>query len=240
MELDAFERQLEDELGELTADAVQPLSRQFEFHRPGRGIVAGDAGARLDRRHDEPVVHHLDLDNVRRLLHRLRHRRDVALADVEGEIARRLVPDRRRTGDERRRAFDHGWQRLVIDLDQLGCRARDLLTVGDDEGHRIADMAHTTLGQCRPRRHDQRLHRRHAGQWTQPVGRKIGRRIDAVNAGKRRAPRNVDPLYERMGVRRAHDMAMQIGCTGDVGNVAPLSGQEAGVLEPAYRPADHA
>ena len=33
---------------------------------------------------------------------------------------------------------------------------------------------------------------------------------------------------------------MQIGCTGDVGNVAALAGQEADVLEPAYRPADHA
>ena len=48
MKLDALQRHLEDELGELAADAVQPLPGQLEVHRPGRGIVAGDAGARLD------------------------------------------------------------------------------------------------------------------------------------------------------------------------------------------------
>ena len=135
----------------------------------------------------------------------------VALAEVEGEIARRLVPDRRRAAGQRGRAVDHRGQRLVVDLDQLGRLARDLLAVGHDEGHRIADMAHAALGQCQPRRHDQRLHRGHAGQRADPVGREIGRGVDAVHAGKRRGPRNVDPLDERMGVRRAQDMAVQAG-----------------------------
>ena len=174
-----------------------------------RGIVARDAGARLDRHHDDAVVHHLDLDDVRRLLHRLRHGLGVALGEVEGEIARRLLPDRGRAGGERGHAVDDGGQRLVVDLDQLGCFARDLLAVGHDEGHRIADMAHAALGQRRPRRHDQRLHRRHAGQRAEAVGGEIGCRVDAVHAGQRRAPRNVDPLDERMGVRRAQHVAVQ-------------------------------
>ena len=227
MELDALERQLEDELGELTSNAVQPLPRQFELHRLRRGIVSRDAGARLDGRHDDAVVHHLDLDDVGRLLHRLRDDGGVSLVQVEGEIARRLLPDRGGAVGERRHAVDHGRQRLVIDLDQLGRRARDLLAVGDDEGHRVADMAHAALSEGRPGRHDQRLYRRHAGQRTEAVGSQIGGRVDAVHAGKRRPSRNVDPLYERMSVRRAQHVAVQAGWNGDVVDVAAVADEEA-------------
>ena len=131
------------------------------------------------------------------------------LLEMEGEIARRLLPDRGRAGGERRACRRRRRQRLVVDLDQLGRLARDLRAVGHDERHRIADMAHAAHGQRRPRRHDQRLHRRHAGHRAEPVGREIGSRVDALHAGQRRAARNVDPLDERMGVRRAQDMAVQ-------------------------------
>ena len=227
MELDTLERQLEDELGELAADAVQPLPGQFELHRLRRRVIARDAGARLDGRHDDAVVHHLDLDDMRRLLHRLRHGLGVALPEMEGEIARRLRPDRGGAGGERCPAVDDGRQRLVVDLDQLGRFARDLLAVGHDEGHRIADMAHAAHGQRRPRRHDQRLHRRHAGQRTESVGGEIGSRVDALHAGQRRAPRNVDPLDERMGVRRAQHVAVQGGRSVDVGDVAAAADKES-------------
>ena len=206
---------------------MQPLPRQFELHRIGRGVVSRDSGARLDGRHDDAVVHHLDLDDVRRLLHRLSHSRGVTLVQVEGEITRRLLPDRGRAGGERRHAVDDGRQRLVVDLDKLGRLAGDLLAVGNDEGHRIADMAHAALGKCRARRHDQRLHRRHAGQRTETVGGEIGGRVDALHAGKRRASRNVDPLYERMGVRRAQHVAMQASRNGDVVDVTAVADEEA-------------
>ena len=189
MELDAVQRHLEDELGELAADAVQPLPGQLEVHRVGRGIVARDAGARLDRHHDDAVVHHLDGDDMGGVLHRLRHGIVVALLEMEGEIARRLVPERRRAVRKSRHAVDDGRQRLVVDLDQLGRLARRLDAVGDDEGHRIADMAHAAIGQRRPRRHDQRLHRRQAGQGTESVGREIGRGGDEMHAGERRGRR---------------------------------------------------
>ncbi len=176
---------------------------------------------------------------MRRLLHRLRDDRCVPFVQVEGEIARRLLPDRGGARGERRHAVDHGRQRLIVDLDKLGRRAGDLLAVGHDEGHRVADMAHAALGEGRPRRHDQRLHRRHAGQRTEAIGREIGRGIDAVHAGQRRGLRNVDPLYERMRVRRAQDMAVQLAGIGDIVDIMALPGQEAAILEPPHRAADH-
>ena len=118
-------------------------------------------------------------------------------------------------------------QRLVVDLYELGRFARDLLAVGNDEGHRVADMAHAAHGQRRPRRHDQRLHRRHAGQRPESVGGEIGSRVNALHAGQRRAPRNVDPLDERMGVRRAQNMAVQGGRSVDVGDVAAAADKKS-------------
>jgi hypothetical protein len=189
-------------------------------------VVAGDAGARLDGRHDDAVIHHLDLDDVRGALHRPRHDLGVALAQVESEIAGRHVPDRGRAGGERRRTVDDGRQRLVLDLDQLGRLVRDLRAVGDDEGHRIADMAHTAQGQRRARRHDQRLHRCHAGQRTKSVGREIGRGINAAHPGKRRGRQNVDPPDQRMSMRRAQHVAMQAGRDVDVVDVAAAADEE--------------
>ena len=85
------------------------LPGQLEVHRVGRGVVARDAGARLDRRHDDAIVHHLDLDDVRgRGFIACATASASPLLDVEGEIARRLGPDRRRAGGERRKAVDDG------------------------------------------------------------------------------------------------------------------------------------
>jgi hypothetical protein len=42
-----------------------------------------------------------------------------------------------------------------------------------------------------------------------------------------------------MGVRRAQHVAMQGGCMGDIGDIAPVPGQEAAVLQPPHRTADH-
>ena len=144
-----------------------------------------------------------------------------------------------RTGGERGHTVDDGRQRLVIDLDQLGCFARNVLAVGHDEGHRIADMAHAALRQRRPRRHDQRLDRRHAGQRAEAVGGEIGRRVDAVHAGAATRP------AKRRSARSAHGRAAsaargrtrQPGAV-DVGDVAPAADEEPRILEAADRAAD--
>jgi hypothetical protein len=199
VQAEAVERQLEDELGELAADAVQSLPGQLEVEAVARGIVARDAGARLDRRHHDAVVHDVDLDDVRRLLHRRGSSDGIALLDVERRVLRRLRPEKRRTFGERGAAVDDGGQRVVVDLDQLRRRARCIGAVGDDERHGIADMAHALDRQRKARRHDQRRHRRHAGHRAE--AREIGRGVDAANAVELRRRADVDPPNGRMGVR---------------------------------------
>ena len=170
----------------------------------------------------------------------LRHRIGVAALDVVGEIARRLGPDRRRPGGECREAVDHGVERLVVDLDQLGRLARGLRAVGDDEGHRIADMAHAAIGQRRPRRHDHRLDRRQARHVAQALGRKVGMRCRRARTPAQRCRRrNVDPLDDGMGMRRAQHVAVQAIRNRDVIDIAAAAGQEPRILEPAQRLADH-
>ena len=239
MHAHAIERQLEDELGELAADAVHALPRQLEVHRAGRRIVARDAGPRLDGGDDDTVVHHLDLDDVRGALHGRRHRIAVAALGVIDEISRRFWPERRRAGRQGRDAVDHRIERLVIDLDGLGRGARDVLAVGHHEGHRIADMADAAVGQRRPRRHDHRLHRGQARHVAQPLGREVGVGVDGMHAGKRRRRRNVDALDQRMGMRRAQHVAVQAICNRYVGDVATLPDEKSAVLEAPHRAADH-
>ena len=71
-----------------------------------------------------------------------------------------------------------------------------------------------------------------ARQGIGPRPAEIGGGVDAVHAGAvpLRGGR-VDPLDQRMGVRRAQDMAPQRTGTVDVGEVAAAAGQEAEVLE---------
>jgi len=106
VETDALRRHLEHELGELPADAVQALPGQLEVERVGRSIVTCDAGARLERRHDHAVVHHLDLDHMRGFAHRFGDHGCITTLDMEGKIAGRFVPQRRRVRRERRSTVD--------------------------------------------------------------------------------------------------------------------------------------
>ncbi len=122
---------------------MQPLPRQLEVHRISRRIVARDASARLQRHDDDPVVGHVDFDDMRSALHRRGDGVMVATLHVIGQVARRFVPQLGRTRLQRRAAVNNRRQRLVIDLDQLRRLARDLRAVGDDKADRIADMADT-------------------------------------------------------------------------------------------------
>ncbi len=75
--------------------------------------------------------------------------------DLEAEIAGRFVPDRRRVGCDRIRQR-YGAQRLVADIEQLGCVLRLAQRLGHDERHAISHMP-------RPIAHQDRLARTMGG-----------------------------------------------------------------------------
>ena len=235
MKLDALGRHLEDELGELAPDAVQPLPGQFQVHRVGRRIVARYAGARLQRHDDDAIVRHADLDDMGRFLHRLGDRDVVTALHVVDEVAGRFIPQERRILRERAATIDNRWQRLVVDFDALRGFARELGAVGHDETDRIADMADTARCQRGPRRHDHRLHRGQARHVTQAVRREIGSRRDQMHARHGCSGRDVDRADQGMGVRRPQDMAMKRGRLGDILDVAAVPREEPRILEAAHR-----
>ena len=185
VELDALGRNLEDELGELAADAMQPLPRQFEVHRVGGGIVARDPRARFERHDDDTIVRHIDLDDVRGVLHRRGDGGMVAAPHMIDEIARRLVPQGRRALCQCGAAIDDRRQWLVGDLDPLRRFARKLCTVGHHEADRITDMADAAHCQRRSRRHDQGRHGGKARHETQALSRQVVARRHEMHARHR-------------------------------------------------------
>lgn len=203
MQANALWLDLEDELRELAADSVHTLPRQLEVERVARRVIARDAGPRFERHDDYPVVHHLDLDDVSRLFHRGGRRLTVAALHVIHEVARRLVPQDRCAGPECGTPIDHGRQRLVIDIEQLGRRPCDVGTVSHDEGDGIADMPRPPGRERRPRRHDHRVDCGKAGQCAEAVSREIRARRDQPHPRQSARLRSINRTNQRVRMRRA-------------------------------------
>jgi hypothetical protein len=160
-------RQLEHELGELAADAVQALPGQLEVEASRSRDRSARCRRVLDRRHHDAIVHHVDLDDVRRLLHRRADRRGIALLEWNAVLRGACARVRRALGERGAPSTTAAATRSR--RRQLGGLAGDLGAVGHDEGHRIADMAHAVDRQRGARRHDQRRHRRQAGHRPSPA-----------------------------------------------------------------------
>ena len=212
-QLDALGRQPEHRLGELVADAVDALSGQQQVESAGARVIIADRRPRLDRRRHEAVVDELDLDDLGRGGERRCDGGPVSPLKPEAEVSRRLVPDRRRPGQQRRRSIDHRVERPVFDRDPLGGVARQLAGFRDNQRHRIADMAYPPARQRKTRRHDHRIDRadlRDAGEGTDTVGAQIafGKHPEHPTAVPRR--RSVDPLDRGMRMRRPQHMSIDL------------------------------
>ena len=149
---------------------------------------------------------------------------------------RAVLPDLRRAGLDGVLQADHGRQRLVVDLDQLGGIARLRLGLRDDEGDTVADAAHAVSEQHRPHRAE--------ALWAAPmlrheVGRDAADRVsDRVGAGQhqndaggRPRRRDVDALDPRVGMGRQHRDAMALPRQLHVADIRALPRQEALVLD---------
>ncbi len=107
-----------------------------------------------------------------------------------------------------------GRQRLVVDEDQLGRVLGDVAALGDDDGDRLADVAHLVLGQrhLRARVEDQVLDGRRRDQQRAglPVVAQVGGSVDGHHAGHVRAPCDVSmPRDAGVGVVAAHEGGVQ-------------------------------
>ena len=132
------------EPGEQALAEVRVLGR--EPHRqPVAGLVAGRVGEHrvaLDGGGGEPVVLDPGADDHLGVVER------VALVDPpDRDVAGELLVDLRgsRVGGGLR--VDHGLERVVVDVDQLGGVDRGRPRGGDDQGDRVADVAHHVAGQ---------------------------------------------------------------------------------------------
>ena len=106
--VDAVERHVEDGLGELLADRVHALAGEHQIEARWHLIVAADRRARLDRRHDNPVVDELELDHVGRRGKRRLRGALVAPLEAVGEVSGDLVPQARCSRRKGSGSVDHG------------------------------------------------------------------------------------------------------------------------------------
>ena len=241
-EPDALGRHVEHRAGKLLADRMDALAGQQQVERPGRLVPAPDRGARLDRRRHDPVVDELDLDDMGGLGERGANPFAVAALEPEAEIAGRLLPDGGRPRQQSRRRIDHGGERPIIDRDPLGRVTRRLAAFGDDQRHRIADMAHPPAGERKTWRHDQRIDGRDLGdarKRAQAVGSEIGPGRGDQHTGRAPCRRDVDPLDRGMRIGRTQHIGMRLARHHDVFDIAPAPGQKPRILKPAHRPPHH-
>ena len=239
-------RNVEDEGAHQEADDVRELAGRPQRVLPGRRIIFGDRRARLHRVADQPVVDQADARDMRRLAESGIGRSLVAERPIAAQIVRHVVEQKRRVALDGIEHADHRRQDVVVDDHRFGGVLRLLARLGDDEGDRIADMAHLALRQRRMRR---LFHRQPVLAGDAPAA---GEAADAgrfeVFAGEhreharhRQRRRRIDRFDRRVRMRRAQEYAGHHVRALDVGDVIAAAGQESLILL-AERPgtdADH-
>ena len=201
--------------------------------RPQRQLVHDglrEAGARLDRVRDQPVLPQAAADGRRRLGEELVHLAGVERPRVAAVRAEVLVDDRSAVG-ERGLRVDDGMERLVVDRDELGRVLRGGTRVCDDDGDGVALVAR--LVRC-----ERPVHRRGGVLGRQPGGRKrrlpvvrqVGAGEDGDDAVGRGGLRGVDALDLRVRVRAADDGHVDRARKRHVVDERALPDQELAVL----------
>src|SRR5206468_276018 len=173
---------------EFASDVVHGGAAQRKPVSPGLRIEAAESDPRFQRSRHDPVVNQAASHDMRGALKRCGDRLPIAKPVAEGDIVGRLRPDRGRTGLRRGREFTHRRKDVVLDLDQLAPLSRCLQGLGDDEGHRVADMPDALARQWRAGWHDQgtlTLHGEGTGRSAKSV-RSVAVRI-ALTPGSGRA-----------------------------------------------------
>ena len=162
----------------------------------------------------------------------------VAAAEAEGEVAGGLGPEERGAGGQGVGRVGDGLDVVVGDNEQLRRVAGRSRGFGDDEGHRLAHVAHVAGREGVAGWDDEADLGREghgAGQGADAAGVQVRGGEDAGHAGKG-GRGGVDGAQHGVGVGGAHEHGVELaGCVAIV-HVAPGAAQEAGVLGAAMRP----
>ena len=234
---------LEDVLRQHVAHAMGILHVGVERHAVLALVIDAKRAARLHvlgmHARDDVAA----LDDLGGALDRLFGRGLVPALDEVGHVVRAIVPDGGCTGLHGVLGQGHGGDRLIVDLDQLGCVLGFRQCVGNHHRHRIADVAHAVDDQRRPLRSVHRLTvgslPRHVGLGhAEPVGNHVVAGEDGDHARRRGRGLRIDGPDLRVGVRRAHEHGVGLPREVHVVDEAALSAQQPRVLETQYRLAD--
>jgi hypothetical protein len=174
-------------------------------------------------------------------------RRLVSNLDIDAEIIRRIIPQARGIRLQGVGSPHYRRQRLIGDLDQLGCVLGLIDGLGDDHGDGLANKArligrHRVVeGRDRLEASNARRHIRSAHEpcavWNRPEP--IGDIIPADKHGEHtwgpKRCRFVDRCDVRMSVRRAHDHGMCQFGQMDVLGEASSAGEEPEIFVAPHR-----
>jgi hypothetical protein len=209
-----------------------------------RRVVAADRAARFHRVGDDAVVVEAQRHNMGRAGERRVDRLGIAGVPVEADIARHLRDDLWRAWRTRGGGGAHRGQRYIVHGDQFGGVERLRTRLCNDQSDRFADMAHLVPRQQRLRREGEgraglhvRLHGGPHRLQSVRVGISAGEHREC--AGRSPRGRGVDTQDLRMGVRRAKHNGMHKTLEAQVIEIGAVAGNEARVLPPPGRIADH-
>ena len=165
----------------------------------------------------------------------------IDVADVVGHRGRNVVVgaivEQRRAGLERSLRIDDWRQLLVLDLDGIQRVLGQISALGDDRGHRLADVA-DAIGRQRIRHLGAKGAVRHQHRQLCGIGSEIGE-ADRVEHARLGAGRGyVDSNDACVCVRAAEESGMCHARQPDIGHVEAIAAQQPRILASAHALAD--
>ena len=159
---------------------------------------------------------------------------------IEHQIAGDMVKQLRRAGGDRILRVGDDRQRLIFHLDRFGGVARGAQRLGDDERHRLADIADLAQSEQGTRRVVARRaiaigERRLTGDIAKPIGGHVLAGRDEQHVRHAPCRRRVDALDARMRRRRAQHKGGGRPRQRHVVGVAPLPGDQTQIFMAPHR-----
>ena len=200
-----------------------------------RRVVVTYGIARFHRIHDDAVLNHVEADDVRGTCERGVGFLFLAVAIVETEIARDLIPYLRTF----RRAFQirNSIERFVIDHHEFGGIARFCQRLGNHENDRLADEGHLifreeVLRHALHRRTVAAFHRCVRGHRFGASSFKIGLRQNGEDTGRLFCGARINRENSRVRMRRTQENALCFARQAQIIRILTVTCDKANVLRP--------